>query len=273
MKEASVTAMDFNKPVTVKEFRDFIGERELTGYQARKLFRLTVEELVDLMKLMGEADEIELFHVQHLYHLYHNLPYLVPELTTYEQDAAKYDSLVMNIQPTRPVRGGDVKLLRTVHGLTTDEARSFFRMSPNSYAAMTGKGALAPVLNPTIALLTRVWAKHPVFLPKTRDYTFDEISKVIPDSPRNCGIALGKQQSSSTRWGHDVSMTPVVRAAAKVMVQMTVDLSYEHWLEFVRQEATSRGVDDVFAEGHWNKEQIKGDHQMQVEKHQKHQKS
>ncbi|MEM0550270.1 MULTISPECIES: hypothetical protein [Aeromonas] len=266
MKVEGVDMDLFDQVVLVKEFRSYVSMSGLSGYQIRKLFKLTVEDLVELLKLKDDGAEIDLLHVQHLFRLYQKFPKLIPYLPTYEEDALDHDSLVMQIPATRPVRGGDVTKWRTIHQLTVDQARSYYRMSPNSYATMTGKAALAAVLNPTIALLTRAWSQNPLLVPHERDWTFEELCKIIPDTARNCGIALGKQQSSATRWGHDVSMTPVAKVCANVMVQMTIDRSYDHWLEFVNQEALSRGVENVFAKGHWNKEQIKDDHQNQVKK-------
>ncbi|MND21789.1 hypothetical protein D3C80_121590 [compost metagenome] len=259
-------AAQLAQPVLVSTFREYVKKSKYSGYQLRKLFKLSVEEMAELLYLESAESDIQMPHLQHLFNLYNLMPELIPEVSSYEVDSILVESLTMRIPDNRPVRGGDAKQLRTIHQLSADQARSYYRMSPNSYASMTGKGALASLLNPTIAIMTRVWAANPLYVPKERDWTFDEISKIVPDTPRNSGIALGKQQSSATRWGHDVNMTPVVKACASLMVRTVVDDSYGAWLEYVIEEAKSRGVENVFSKGHWNKGEIKTLHATQVDK-------
>ena len=255
-----LSLVKLDNPLRVSVFRNFVKvllENRFSGYQVRKLFKLTHSEYADYVMLMDPEEFIDDPVLVLLFNLYSSKRDAIPAVNTYEKDMIDFHNQRRPIPDDRLVRGEDVCWLKTIHRQTTDQARSTFGLPPNNYAKIVGEGILAPVLNPAVALMTRYWCAYPGAMPKPREYTFDELQKIIPDTARNIGLSLGKQESSGHRWQHGVKMTPAVRVCAEALVNHVIDHGYESWVErFVLVEGRTRNIDNVYVQGDWNKSVI-----------------
>lgn len=268
-----LSLVQLDSPVQVGAFRSFVKvlqEQRFSGYQVRKLFKLTHSEYADYAKLMDPEEFIDDPVLVLLFNLYSSRRDAIPAVNSYEKDMIDFHNQRRPIPNDRLVRGEDLCLLKTIHRQTTDQARSTFGLPPNNYAKIVGEGILAPVLNPAVALMTRYWCAYPGAMPKAREYTFDELQKIIPDTPRNIGLSLGKQESSGHRWQHGVKMTPAVRVCAETLVNHVLDHDYESWVEnFVLVEGKTRNIDNVYVQGDWNKSEINEIHANRIQEYSK----
>ncbi|HDX8428196.1 TPA: hypothetical protein RQN23_002896 [Aeromonas veronii] len=268
-----LSLVQLDSPLQVGVFRNFVQvllEQRFSGYQVRKLFKLTHSEYADYAKLKDPDEFIDDPVVVLLFNLYSSRREAIPAVNSYEKDMIDFHNQRRPIPNDRLVRGEDLCLLKTIHRQTTDQARSTFGLPPNNYAKIVGEGILAPVLNPAVALMTRYWCAYPGAMPKPREYTFDELQKIIPDTPRNIGLSLGKQESSGHRWQHGVKMTPAVRVCAEAMVNHVLDHGYESWVEdFVLVEGRTRNIDNVYVQGDWNKSEINEIHANRLKEYSK----
>jgi len=131
-------AAQLAQPVLVSTFREYVKNSNYSGYQLRKLFKLSVEEMAELLFLESAENDIQMPHLQHLFNLYSLFPELIPEVSSYEVDSILVESLTMRIPESRPVRGGDAKQLRTIHQLSADQARSYLRTRCTCQKSATG---------------------------------------------------------------------------------------------------------------------------------------
>ena len=258
----TISISQLNEPITVEDFRRFVKSSHLVGRDVAEIFGLSREETIDLLFLVDSQKEIQSQRIMHLYHLYRANPSLLPDIRFEREEMKAFQHSVIDIPTTRPARGGDMLDLKRVHQLKSDDFRHLFGISVNTTADTTSKGMQAPIKNPSMAILLRYFARYPSKMHRDREYSLEEVSKIVDRGLRETSILMGKQESSATRWTKGrTNMTPIVRNCSRAMIETVFDTgAITRWEELALIEGKARNVDDVLSEGHWNKARTYGEY-------------
>lgn len=177
----------------------------------------------------------------------------------------------MSIPENRAVLGRDLKEIKQLFGLSTQESCYLFGLSITKWTTIVNQQPDTPLSDPSLALLVRFLAIHPELsiIPKSPTATemFDLIHKVIPMNAKEFSVFFGSEGSAYNRWKKNISRQgPSIQRLlyyfklaimGRPMSEQVTLLN--SWKNTVKSEGAARGVIDVFKTGQWRpREAIEG---------------
>lgn len=174
----------------------------------------------------------------------------------------------MSLIPThRPVIGEDLDALREQLGLSTMDGCWLYGMSMNKWTQAVKKEARQPVENISLALLARELSARPELCPVPKMPSAHDIHGIIEKyqpaiDKKRMAIMFGCEASSGYRWLTVGSKISPVLARLFLVFQTIFYTSLKKsdsqaismladWDRMVAQEASERGVLNVFSTGRW----------------------
>lgn len=102
-----------------------------------------------------------------------------------------------------PITGSDVQMFAAENRMKVGEACAALNLTRAAWGAITKSGA-APVEDPALAILIRLYRKHPELLPRQRNQTlrtlFMHLGGEDAVSPRLLALLMGREQTAGNRW-------------------------------------------------------------------------
>lgn len=168
------------------------------------------------------------------------------------------------IPANRPVLGKDLDAVRQQFGLLVSDAIWLFGLSITRWTQIVRNNPDEPVKDPTLALLVRFLDQHAdmAVIPKfpSAEEMFKLINDVADVDQKRFSVLFGSEASAAYRWLKAGSrQTPAVTRLMHYLQEALVQQPprkrgqlLESWRNTVAQEATARGVEDIFKTGQWN---------------------
>ena len=175
----------------------------------------------------------------------------------------------MTIPTTRPVIWQDLEDIRQRNGLTQSDLCDFFGIPQARWTDISKnkETMLADVVKDvTVALLARIYDKHPNLMPQKKDEDlrlfYEYLNKLKPERltgstkgkdilKRHFAVYLGRNSSAGYAWlDHNKPASPQVHRVIQAVQKDTN--AFELLEELTEVEARARGV-DPFKNGNWAK--------------------
>ncbi|MCK9687349.1 hypothetical protein [Scleromatobacter humisilvae] len=168
------------------------------------------------------------------------------------------------IPTDRPVLGRDLEAIAQAHGLQASDAIWMLGLTPNKWSDFVRAAPEQPVGDPTLALLVRILDQNPELRLIPEFPTPAEMRELFVDqlgvSPREFSVLMGFQATAGDRWIRMRSRISATTYHLFWALQRTLqqlpkserEKFIAGWRDTVAQEASTRGVEDVFRAGSWS---------------------